>query len=65
MPQQVNVPGVGLLEFPDGMSEADMQAAIHKNFPQLGPPPQAQQDPSLLSQAGQLGKEMAQSGGGS
>jgi hypothetical protein len=46
--QQINVPGVGVLSFPDGMSEPDMQAAIHKNFPQLGPaPPQpAQEQPS-------------------
>jgi hypothetical protein len=30
----VNVPGVGQLNFPDGMSDADMAAAIQKNFPQ-------------------------------
>lgn len=29
----VNVPGVGQLNFPDGMSQADMSAAIEKNFP--------------------------------
>lgn len=35
MAQQVNVSGVGILEFPDGMSDADMAAAIQKNFPQI------------------------------
>jgi hypothetical protein len=38
MAQRVEVPGVGTLEFPDGMSQQDMAAAIHQNFPQLGPP---------------------------
>lgn len=42
MPQTVNVPGVGPLQFPDGMSDQDMAAAIQKNFPQIhGQPPQA------------------------
>lgn len=36
--QTVNVPGVGPLNFPDGMSQQDMAAAIYKNFPQLVPP---------------------------
>jgi hypothetical protein len=36
--QQVNVPGVGMLEFPEGMSEPDMAAAIRKNFPEIHPP---------------------------
>lgn len=35
MTQTVNVPGVGTLQFPDGMSQADMAAAIQKNFPQI------------------------------
>lgn len=35
MPQTINVPGVGQLQFPDGMSQADMAAAIQKNFPQI------------------------------
>lgn len=37
MTQAVNVPGVGTLNFPDGMSQADMAAAIQKNFPQIHP----------------------------
>lgn len=35
MPQTVNVPGVGQLQFPDGMSQQDMAAAIQHNFPQI------------------------------
>lgn len=38
MTQTVIVPGVGTLEFPDGMSQADMAAAIRKNFPEIHPP---------------------------
>lgn len=37
MPQQIKVPGVGVLQFPDGMSDADISAAIQKNFPDLKP----------------------------
>ena len=39
MTQAVNVPGVGTLNFPDGMSQQDMAAAIQKNFPQIHPKP--------------------------
>jgi hypothetical protein len=35
MPQLVNVPGIGQLQFPDGMSQQDMAAAIQHNFPQI------------------------------
>lgn len=35
MTQTVTVPGVGDLEFPDGMSQQDMASAIQKNFPQI------------------------------
>jgi hypothetical protein len=41
MAQQVEVPGVGMLEFPDGMQQSDMAKAIQKNFPQIH---QAKQD---------------------
>ena len=37
MSQVVTVPGVGDLEFPDGMSQPDMAAAIQRNFPQIHP----------------------------
>lgn len=38
MPQRVEVPGVGLLEFPDGMTDQEMAAAIQRNFPQQTKP---------------------------
>jgi len=36
MPQAIEVPGEGILEFPDGMSEAQMHSEIIKAFPHLG-----------------------------
>lgn len=49
MTQAVQVPGVGTLQFPDGMSQADMAAAIQKNFPHIhdAPATGAQQEPAL------------------
>ena len=38
MSQSVTVPGVGTLQFPDGMSQVDMAAAIKKNFPEIHDP---------------------------
>lgn len=38
MTQNVEVPGVGTLQFPDSMSQPEMAAAIQKNFPQVGKP---------------------------
>lgn len=35
MAQQVEVPGIGTLEFPDGMAQGEIAAAIQKNFPQI------------------------------
>jgi len=37
MPQQIEVPGMGVVEFPDGMSDADISAAIQKNVPKEQP----------------------------
>jgi len=37
MPQQIDVPGMGIVEFPDGMSDADITAAIQKNMPKQEP----------------------------
>lgn len=34
MPQRINVPGIGEVEFPDGMSDAQIAQAIRKNMPQ-------------------------------
>ena len=35
MSQTINVPGVGMLSFPDGMSDDDMAKAIQTNYPQI------------------------------
>lgn len=35
MAQRIDVPGKGILEFPDGMTHEEMSAAIYKNFPDL------------------------------
>ena len=35
MPQTITVPGVGDIQFPDGMSDSDISAAIQKNYPQI------------------------------
>ena len=41
MTQTVNVPGVGPLNFPDGMSQEDMAAAILQNYPEIHKAPAA------------------------
>lgn len=33
MPQRINIPGMGVVEFPDGMSDDQIGAAIKKNMP--------------------------------
>ena len=56
MAQLVNVPGVGQLSFPDGMSQDDMASAIQKNFPQMHTDAAGQvqttETPSFLGQIG-------------
>lgn len=54
MSQRVSVPGVGDLEFPDGMSQADMAAAIQKNFPEIHSKPE-----STLARYGRYASEVA------
>lgn len=58
MPQTVNVPGVGQLNFPDGMSQQEMAAAIQKNFPQIHTPPEPQEPTESPSMLGQLGRQL-------
>ena len=43
MPQRVEVPGHGIVEFPDNMSDEQIAAAIRKNMlvPKIQAPPQA------------------------
>lgn len=48
MPTQVKIPDGTILQFPDGMSEQDMAAAIYKNFPQLKP---ATSEPAVDAEA--------------
>lgn len=63
MTQTVNVPGVGALQFPDGMSQADMSAAIQKNYPQLTTPTtQHPEDSQFLTDIKGLGNEAARVG---
>jgi hypothetical protein len=50
MPQTITVPGVGDLQFPDGMSDTDMAAAIQRNYPQIHGA-QSQQAPSFVDSA--------------
>lgn len=38
MPQIIDVPGRGQVEFPDGMSDADITSAIKKNMPKTAAP---------------------------
>lgn len=45
MAQQVEVPGVGVLEFPDNMPQEAIASAIQKNFPQIHNQPQQQEVP--------------------
>ena len=39
MPQQIDVPGMGLVEFPDGMSDNEISTAIMRNMQQEAPQP--------------------------
>jgi hypothetical protein len=39
MPQQIDVPGMGIVEFPDGMNDAQITAAIQKNMPKTDAAP--------------------------
>jgi hypothetical protein len=41
MPQRIEVPGMGIVEFPDGMNDADISAAIRRSMPQEMPKPDA------------------------
>lgn len=62
MTQEVDVPGVGTLEFPDGMSQPAMAAAIQKNFPNLGKTAAPPSYDDRVSQAGAAFDQAAGSG---
>lgn len=44
MPQRIDVPGMGIVEFPDGMSDDQIAAAIRQNMPQQEAAPQGPQE---------------------
>jgi hypothetical protein len=44
MPQQIDVPGVGIVEFPDGMNDAEITAAIQRNLPKQDAAPSVGED---------------------
>lgn len=63
MAQTVQIPGVGTLQFPDGMSQDDMAKAIQANYPQLtGPSTQHPDDSGFLSRIKDLGTEAGRVG---
>jgi len=52
MPQIIEVPGMGQVEFPDGMSDDDISAAIRKNMPPTQPQQASLTDRALGSGVG-------------
>lgn len=55
MPQRVDVPGMGIVEFPDGMSDVEMAAAIRRSMPaqqQVQPGPEEGAGRAALIAAG-------------
>lgn len=61
--QPINIPGVGTVNFPDGMSNDDITAAIQKNYPQLtGPQTQHPDDSPFLKGIKDFGNEAARVG---
>lgn len=59
MPQRIEVPGMGIVEFPDGMSDDQIAAAIQQNMGQPQAQPQAQPQISGADYA----TDIAKSGG--
>lgn len=52
MPQRIDVPGMGIVEFPDGMSDAQISAAIQRSMPQAPQGPEEGIGQSMLIGAG-------------
>lgn len=55
MPQRIDVPGVGLVEFPDGMSDEQIAAAIQKNLPKEVSPKLEETKGGALGEAARIG----------
>lgn len=53
MPQEIEVPGYGIVEFPDHMSDDDIKAAIKRNILKLGPQSQPGSTPAPTAAAQQ------------
>lgn len=53
MPQRIDVPGMGVVEFPDGMDDAQITAAIQQN---MGPPQQQPQRGAMDKLTGGTGE---------
>jgi len=63
MPQIINVPGIGQLQFPDGMSQPEMAEAIQRNFPQIHSDKQSepqQYNSGLEEHFGKIGSDIQQ-----
>lgn len=54
----VNLPDGTTLNFPDGMSDADMASAINSNFPQFAAPAAADPNPGVLTRISQAIKDI-------
>lgn len=54
MTQTVTIKGIGDIDFPDGMSQADMTAAIQQHFPQIHNPAQTKIPGYQASDTGQF-----------
>lgn len=55
MPQRIDVPGMGVVEFPDGMSDKDIVAAIKRNMTAQQPAQPQDQGPSTVSDVAMSG----------
>src|ERR1700731_4280464 len=64
MAQDVDVPGVGTLSFPDGMTQADMASAIQRNYPQIHGQPASQSSglDSAMATLNKIGKGVLSAG---
>lgn len=54
MPQIIEVPGMGQVEFPDGMSDGQIVAAIRRSQPQRAPTNPAAADPEVITPFGTI-----------
>jgi hypothetical protein len=60
MPQRIDVPGMGIVEFPDGMNDAQIASAIQRSMPQQAPKPEEGFGQAMLIGAGRATDKLAQ-----